>query len=315
MAVLNLRDVPDELARELRVEAAQNDKGVREYCVEILASRKKIAEDTPRDGSPESSGDTPLSRGGKAQDTVPMAVDTEIGMTTRELGEAGQKVFGKVSRRDKLKMPEWSAERIKELSEEEPGGLMACSPEILTDMLEAAKTDPATAATLHLAGVKLDRSILARWGLEYIKTGEMSGDKEKAASAGSEKEAATGDDRPYPSAVQENNDGDEGPAVGVGKPEVDMGVLREICKGTLPPHEDDFLVKAKNNISAGRYECTDLGWKLDRKINPVAPMESAVHADIDICGFKTYNDVDGENYMCGLEKHGPKVKHGDWIKI
>jgi hypothetical protein len=37
--------------------------------------------------------------------------------------------------------------------------------------------------------------------------------------------------------------------------------------------------------------------------------------EVDVCGYKSYNDIDGENYMCGLEKHGAKVKHGDWIKI
>jgi len=37
--------------------------------------------------------------------------------------------------------------------------------------------------------------------------------------------------------------------------------------------------------------------------------------EIDLCGEKFYNDVDGENYVCGKEKHGPKVKHGEWIKV
>ena len=45
MAVLNLRDVPDDLAHALRVEAAQAAIGIKDYCVAIFESRKKIADD------------------------------------------------------------------------------------------------------------------------------------------------------------------------------------------------------------------------------------------------------------------------------
>ena len=45
MAVLNLRDVPDDLAHALRVEAAQAAMGIKDYCVAIFESRKKIADD------------------------------------------------------------------------------------------------------------------------------------------------------------------------------------------------------------------------------------------------------------------------------
>lgn len=33
-----------------------------------------------------------------------------------------------------------------------------------------------------------------------------------------------------------------------------------------------------------------------------------------ICGFKAYNDIDGEDYTCGLPAHDWKVKHSNWIK-
>lgn len=46
MAVLNLRDVPDDLAHALRVEAAQAAMGIKDYCVAIFESRKKIADDS-----------------------------------------------------------------------------------------------------------------------------------------------------------------------------------------------------------------------------------------------------------------------------
>lgn len=31
-----------------------------------------------------------------------------------------------------------------------------------------------------------------------------------------------------------------------------------------------------------------------------------------VCGFRAYNDTNGEWYTCGLEKHSPKLKHGNW---
>jgi hypothetical protein len=40
MAVLNLRDVPDQLAYDLRVEAAKVKMGIKEYCVAILEQRR-----------------------------------------------------------------------------------------------------------------------------------------------------------------------------------------------------------------------------------------------------------------------------------
>lgn len=211
---LNLRGVPDELARELKSEAYLLGMKYHEYCVEILASRKKIAEDTPRGGSPESGDDTSLSRGGKAQD-ADMRPRTITG-----------------------KWPLWSEAHFRKIAEEEPGGLMACSPEILGDMLEAAKSDPATAATLHLAGVKLDKEILERWGL-----------------------------------------------VGEVVAKIPTLELREIAAGNIP---------VPSKISGGQDTSKE---------------------GADICGYKEFNPTDGEDYMCGKEKHGPKVKHGEWVKI
>lgn len=55
-----------------------------------------------------------------------------------------------------FRMPPWSEERLRELGDAEPGGLMACSPELMAEFKEMAKTDPAVAATLERAGVKAD---------------------------------------------------------------------------------------------------------------------------------------------------------------
>lgn len=51
------------------------------------------------------------------------------------------------------------------------------------------------------------------------------------------------------------------------------------------------------------------------KLNNFAQDYDSEPVEVDLCGFKSYNEIDGENYICGLEKHGPKVKHGEWIKI
>jgi hypothetical protein len=53
-----------------------------------------------------------------------------------------------------MKFPDWSEKRMRELADAEPGGLMACSPEILAELKIMAGTDPAIAATLELAGIK-----------------------------------------------------------------------------------------------------------------------------------------------------------------
>ena len=34
-----------------------------------------------------------------------------------------------------------------------------------------------------------------------------------------------------------------------------------------------------------------------------------------VCGFQAFNDQDGDTYRCGLAKHGPRVKHGNWAKV
>lgn len=82
-------------------------------------------------------------------------------------------------------------------------------------------------------------------------------------------------------AVAKGPDGAQGGQVGVGKPGVDMDALRAICAGSIP---------GGSSFSP----------------NPV---------EIDLCGFKSYNETDGEFYVCGKEKHSEKIKHGDWIQV
>lgn len=59
----------------------------------------------------------------------------------------------------KRRWPDWSEERLRELADAESealdatGGILACSPEIFAELVEAAKTDPNVYETLRRAGV------------------------------------------------------------------------------------------------------------------------------------------------------------------
>lgn len=125
---------------------------------------------------------------------------------------------------------------------------------------------------------------------------EGVGGGEKIVAEGSANEAgtATGKDRRNSETVQEGNDGGKSPAVGVGKSKVNIQALRDICAGKLPDIE---TVIAKHEGIAEQTEY------------------SPDPHEVDLCGFESYNEIDGENYVCGKEKHGPKVKHGEWIQI
>ena len=62
----------------------------------------------------------------------------------------------------------------------------------------------------------------------------------------------------------------------------DMQVPRDICAGTV-------AIESK----------------------PFEPEEPAIR----VCGFRAYNEVDGDTYTCGLPQHNPKRPHGNWIKV
>jgi hypothetical protein len=53
-----------------------------------------------------------------------------------------------------VKFPEWSDERLRIMADAEPGGLMACSPELLAELKIMAGTDPRIAASLKAAGIE-----------------------------------------------------------------------------------------------------------------------------------------------------------------
>lgn len=78
------------------------------------------------------------------------------------------------------------------------------------------------------------------------------------------------------------------------KPNIDMAALRNICAGKNLGGAQG--INNRNQVDEDKEEV------------------GGAH-EVDLCGFPAHNDIDGEDYICGLEKHGPKVKHGDWIKI
>jgi hypothetical protein len=53
-----------------------------------------------------------------------------------------------------MKFPKLSEAWLRKVADEESGGLMACSPELLTELKILAGTDPAVAETLRAAGIK-----------------------------------------------------------------------------------------------------------------------------------------------------------------
>jgi hypothetical protein len=214
----------------------------------------------------------------------------------------------------------WSEKLLRELadSKSEPDGMKHLSSESLEEIKEHAKTDGGAAALLHLAGVELDREILVRWGLAENYKPKMGGNKignEKSveASAGNEEEAATGKDRRYPEVLPQDDDGGKSAAVGVGKSEVgnaEKENLSKVRKSDAPDADGETVlqeVRKGVNMAALRDICAGKG------IHPV-PL-SVEPVEVDLCGFKSYNEIDGENYVCGKEVHGPKVDHGEWIKI
>lgn len=247
-------------------------------------------------------------------------------------------------------VPSW-VRKMKKWLDGEMGDLNLAPKEMLEEMKEDAKTSRGVAVLLHTRGVELDRDILVRWGLaENYKpftfenqrgvpgsdvvvnrnqvrplvdknksegvavrlektsgsgttfmaakvpeaTGnledEVGGGKIVEGNQGGESGATAGKNRRVAKGLPKNDDGGKSIAVGVGKPGIDIQALRDICARNIPDLVGETLTKEE-------VDAPDFG-------------------EVDLCGFKSYNEIDGENYVCGKEVHEyPKVKHGDWIKI
>jgi hypothetical protein len=374
MAVLNLRDVPDELAAKLKSEAALVGISLREYCVGILGcamamankkwpwagygvsgaelvGSKKIAEVSVGGGTTEGGGDPSLPPMGKAQDwelsgsTVeshPAEPDNivyygragvapdfnEVHVPTqahalwrKEFADglaAVRKVMladgvpcdhagclshvshpcegcGRIGGRRPIYNMEdneargkflLTADELKKIADESPGGFLTLSPEVLAVLRERAAVDGETAKVLHQDGLPLDREILVRWGLAENykpKMESVDGTRDYSERRGKENEDR-GVDGGNPAALAKSNDGGKSGAVATGKPKVNMAALRDICAGKT----------------------------IQQVFSDIQHREPV---EVDLCGFKSYNEIDGEYYVCGKEVHGPKVNHGEWIKV
>jgi hypothetical protein len=154
------------------------------------------------------------------------------------------------------KSPEWSEERMKELAEAEPGGLMAINPEFLPAIRKEAEVDGRTAARAHAAGVELDREILIRWGL-------VDNYKPRLENAdGSQRKSTTGESRgnlgQTPATNPQNNVDPQHVDVPASKPKVDIAALKEICAGNLPKvPEEAFTALAAINAATNKMSGVD----------------------------------------------------------
>lgn len=193
-----------------------------------------------------------------------------------------------------------TAVELKKIADESPGGFSTLSPEMLAVLRERAAVDGETAKVLHQDGLPLDREILVRWGLAENykpKLEDVGGEGKNVGGENySEARSAAGKNRRNPAPDAKSNHGGKSSAVAIGKSKVNMEALRDICAGNIP---DGDPPPAANRNYRGEW------------VNSIIPEPH----EVDLCGFKSYNEIDGENYVCGKEVHGPKVKHGDWIKI
>jgi hypothetical protein len=134
-----------------------------------------------------------------------------------------------------------------------------------------------------------DFSSYVREKKEILQASEDKDGIDEGGAAGKGGRGVGGDSE----ANKEGSDVAQGNSVGGGKPQVNMQLLRNICAGNIPAKLMEDSYDAESRLAE----------------------KSAEPIEIDLCGFKSFNDVDGENYICGKEKHGPKIQHGEWIKV
>jgi len=340
MATLNLRDVPEELAYELRVEAAKASMGVKEYCVAILKARgkvwpvfslegrngavsvisnadrgvsKKIAGDLVTGAAQEGGGTPDLPRLGKAQDEVTIYSGPHV-VTARDGSTAFCDVrYCKLCASTEEEWRQRSADICGTCGEVHVAGDLYNHNFVHRGKERIASVRPASVKEDRWAEEMAkaeDGALIGAAGspVAYTKSDieadmlgeafrlhenklEGVGGGEKIVAEGSANEAgtATGKDRRNSETVSEGNDGGKSSAVGVGKSKVNMAALRDICEGNVSVPKDAFAEYGNPSFE---------------------PVE------VDLCGFKSYNEIDGEWYFCGKEVHEyPKVKHGNWEKI
>jgi hypothetical protein len=105
---------------------------------------------------------------------------------------------------------------------------------------------------------------------------------------------------------------------GIGLDERIRKVAREVFEemmAGLPVEEVEGPAAAADDDSlAGRMAAAQAALASIGQPKVVEVMSSVATAGA-ICGMESFNDGDGEVYRCCLPPHGPKVKHGAWMKL
>jgi hypothetical protein len=199
----------------------------------------------------------------------------------------------------KRRFPEWSEARMREMAEAEDGalsamgGLLACSPELYAEIEKDVGKIGGPEAVL----VEAFEGLLETMPAE-ARRGLVDDLRENTVRR---QEMIPAEDRADYSVALRS------------KGNTDMDALRDICAGNLGITDREAFDKGWGEQEKF-HNCGDEMCKTCGKCKGCEGCECGP-VEVNLCGFNSYNDVDGENYICGLEKHGPKVKHGGWIKV
>lgn len=209
------RDLVDVVADAIKEAHRDYHPTQSDYCemavAALAAERKKIAADSLKVSSfsgkspsynvaPVWSPADPAAQE-KVAEVVEKSRDNLILTSVEQIGEQ----IGAFTREQGVekahaRWPEWSEEKLRRLAEAEPGGLMACSPELLAEFKEAAKTNEDIRQTLRAAGVEVPDE--QRGGDEQPGTLEVEGDDGQPDQG-----RAAGCVQPGSQSVSENGDG------------------------------------------------------------------------------------------------------------
>lgn len=199
----DLVEVVAEAIKEAHHDYHPTQSDYREMAVAALAAeRKKIAADSLKvssfSGKPPSynvasvwSPSDPAAQE-KVAEVMEKSRDNLILTSVEQIGEQiGAFTRDQGVEKAHARWPEWSEEKLRKLADAEPGGLMACSPELLEEFKEAAKTNEDIRQTLRAAGVEVPDQ--QRGEDEQPGTLEVEGDDGQPDQGGAPRRAQPGD--------------------------------------------------------------------------------------------------------------------------
>ncbi|CAM5998724.1 unnamed protein product [Sphagnum balticum] len=235
------------------------------------------------------------------------------------------------------KFPQWSEARLREMAEAEDEalsateGLLACSPELYAEMEKTVRQKFADGVSCGHAGC------LSHVSHPCEGCGRVGGYRRQDGGIGDEIDYA--DQERYLDMKRNNKNQLEGADAVEGKGEAGQdrrgggrgadgaesgwgqSGIREAGAGVQEPSVGDTIPIRHDDphIQPASARNVDLQALKDICGGKIPQAQEKINSDpneVDLCGFKSFNDVDGEWYMCCKEKHPyPKVKHGDWQKI